>query len=124
MIAGSNYPPMIYSLYCDEMWKWRVFYSSVMNGACFLSFIGSMVPFFDQPKFRTLRGTLFIIIGLMGLIPMIHMATGIDPRYLHHFDPTLYAVGGAFYIGGACIYMARIPERFFPRTFDILGHSH
>jgi predicted membrane channel-forming protein YqfA (hemolysin III family) len=27
--------------------------------------------------------------------------------------------GGFLYIGGACIYMLRIPERFFPLKFDI-----
>lgn len=36
----------------------------------------------------------------------------------------IFAVGGLIYIAGACIYIARIPERFRPGTFDICGASH
>lgn len=32
--------------------------------------------------------------------------------------------GGALYVVGACLYMARIPERFSPGTFDYIGASH
>lgn len=32
--------------------------------------------------------------------------------------------GGALYILGACLYMARIPERLSPGTFDYFGASH
>lgn len=28
------------------------------------------------------------------------------------------------YIGGALLFVARFPERYFPRTFDLLGSSH
>ena len=34
------------------------------------------------------------------------------------------AVGGATYIGGAIIYALRIPERWSPKTFDLVGSSH
>jgi len=34
------------------------------------------------------------------------------------------ALGGAAYIGGALIYVFRIPERWYPGTFDLFGHSH
>lgn len=33
-------------------------------------------------------------------------------------------MGGAFYIGGAILYAKRIPEKFYPGTFDIVGSSH
>ncbi|CAG8517013.1 36_t:CDS:2, partial [Scutellospora calospora] len=33
-------------------------------------------------------------------------------------------ITGAFYLIGAVFYSARIPERFFPGSFDIWGHSH
>lgn len=35
-----------------------------------------------------------------------------------------WAIGGAIYIGGAIIYGLRIPERWFPKTFDLVGQSH
>jgi adiponectin receptor len=32
--------------------------------------------------------------------------------------------GGMVYIGGAAILSLRVPEKFFPRTFDLVGASH
>ena len=37
---------------------------------------------------------------------------------------TWYAIGGALYVGGAVIYILRIPERWYPGKFDICGASH
>jgi adiponectin receptor len=31
---------------------------------------------------------------------------------------------GASYLIGVGIYIARVPERFFPGKFDFIGHSH
>lgn len=32
--------------------------------------------------------------------------------------------GGFIYIGGALVYGFRIPEKCFPKTFDLIGSSH
>lgn len=34
-------------------------------------------------------------------------------------DLSYWIKGGALYIGGATVYMLRIPERLFPNKFDI-----
>jgi Predicted membrane protein, hemolysin III homolog len=31
---------------------------------------------------------------------------------------------GSSYIVGVGVYIARVPERFYPGTFDFCGHSH
>ena len=63
---------------------------------------------------------MFIALGLSGLIPAVH--------YIITFGSyKAFNVGGlgwlilmaAFYITGACLYAARIPERLFPGKFDI-----
>jgi hypothetical protein len=41
-----------------------------------------------------------------------------EAEYLPKFDYLLWAVGGVTYIVGAIIYMARVPERWFPNRFD------
>jgi predicted membrane channel-forming protein YqfA (hemolysin III family) len=43
-----------------------------------------------------------------------------DPIYLKNFHSTPWALGGAIYIFGACLYMLKIPERFKPGYFDIV----
>jgi hypothetical protein len=35
-----------------------------------------------------------------------------------------FSIGGLVYIGGALIYVFRIPERHFPIRFDLIGASH
>lgn len=67
---------------------------------------------------------MFIALGLSGLIPAVH--------YIITFGSyKAFNVGGlgwlilmaAFYITGACLYAARIPERLFPGKFDIWVRS-
>ena len=36
-----------------------------------------------------------------------------------NLDLFYWIFGGILYIGGACVYMLRIPERLFPNKFDI-----
>lgn len=86
---------------------------------CFSSFVVLLVPKFDQPKFRPLRGILFIICGLLSSVPIFHINV-LEKKYLNGFYAFPWALGGALYIGGACMYMMKIPERFFPGKFDIV----
>lgn len=91
-----------------------------MYAFCIASFVVLLVPRFDRPKYRPLRGTLFVINGLLSCIPMFHIKLWTDPKYLHGFSTFPWALGGALYIGGACLYMLKIPERFKPGFFDLV----
>lgn len=35
-----------------------------------------------------------------------------------------YVFGGVVYIAGATLFVIRVPERYFVRTFDLFGASH
>ena len=84
----------------------------------------SLLPMFQSPEYRTFRATLFLVMGLSGIAPIIHKLI------LHYHEPealytTFYeVVMGIFYVLGALIYATRIPERWIPGRFDIAGHSH
>ena len=86
---------------------------------CFLSFVVLLVPQFERPRFRVLRGVLFVVCGLASCIPIIHMKLMAEKKYMHEFVAFPWALGGALYIFGACLYMMKIPERFKPGFFDI-----
>jgi hypothetical protein len=43
-----------------------------------------------------------------------------DQAYLKDFLTWPWALGGALYIFGACMYMLKVPERFKPGYFDIV----
>jgi adiponectin receptor len=78
------------------------------------------VPKFDKPEYIPLRGSMFVICGLLGGIPMVHIKMILDPKYLDEFMAFPWAIGGALYILGAIIYMLKIPERLKPRVFDFI----
>jgi predicted membrane channel-forming protein YqfA (hemolysin III family) len=40
-------------------------------------------------------------------------------EYIPSFNYFPWIIGAVLYIGGACIYMTRIPERWAPFKFDI-----
>ncbi len=82
-------------------------------------FIVSLWDKFDKPKYRVLRGILFVILGLLAAVPFTHQGIFVEDRYLPNLDLQYWILGGAMYIIGATIYMLRIPEKFFPSKFDI-----
>lgn len=66
---------------------------------------------------------MFVILGLSAGIPFIYAAAKKD---IHQWvnpknNVWPYAIGGAVYIGGAIIYALRIPERWIPNKFDLIG---
>ena len=79
-----------------------------------------LVPKFDQPRFRALRGSVFVIVGVLSAVPLLHLEYLTDQKYLRDFVTFPWAFGGAMYIAGAIMYVLRIPERFKPGFFDII----
>lgn len=80
---------------------------------------------FSSAEYRWLRTGTFIALGSTGIIPLVHSIL----KYGYRLSQSTMAVDhlllmGALYIFGAWIYAYRIPERWYPRTFDIFGSSH
>ncbi|KAK4223219.1 hemolysin-III related-domain-containing protein [Podospora fimiseda] len=82
-------------------------------------------PKFQTPKFRSLRISTFITMGLSGLLPIIHAAC-IYPWDLLNEKAGLgyYLVEGLSLVIGTVFYVTHFPESWAPRKFDILGASH
>ena len=127
LIMGSSYPPIIYGYSCQPVFWVRNFFLGLITTTSVVCFIVTLMPKFHVPKYRPLRGYMFIILGLSAGIPFIQMtnATEYQSTYiLPGFSFWPWIIGGATYIGGALIYVFRFPERFFPRKFDLFGSSH
>jgi len=86
-----------------------------------VGFCITTAPKFRSAQYRGLRAAVFIILGLSGVFPLMHLVA-----YHGHIIPIFwYLLGmGVFYLGGAFLYTYHIPERFFPGRFDIFCHSH
>jgi len=82
-----------------------------------------LLPRFDKPKFRVFRAALYMSAGISTAIPLFHLVL-VKNLYLYPFNGYLWLIGGILYLAGAANYGFRFPERFFPKTFDYIGHSH
>eukprot|EP00826_Nyctotherus_ovalis_P013041 TRINITY_DN1348_c0_g1_i5.p1 TRINITY_DN1348_c0_g1~~TRINITY_DN1348_c0_g1_i5.p1 ORF type:complete len:192 (+),score=23.67 TRINITY_DN1348_c0_g1_i5:406-981(+) len=120
LIAGSAFPPVIYGFACNPIP--RIFYILVVSTTCIAAFVTTLMPGAETSKYRRMRGFLFIFVGLFAGVPAVHAAIASDPNVIISIG--YWAVGGAVYIAGALIYVARIPERLSPGTFDFIGQSH
>lgn len=114
LIAGSNTPPLYYSFFCEEMQGWRNVYMFLQYFFCFCCFVLLLMPRYNKPEYRTLRGVLFIICGLSSVLPLFHIEFLTHKRYINDFETLPWGLGGALYIFGAILYVLKFPERLNP----------
>jgi adiponectin receptor len=121
LIAGSFFPVVYYTFFCYPFYI-KLYLGSIGIFSSIV-FAVAMLPFFQTSKFRWLRGSVFLALGLIGFVPLTHFAFLPD---LIHFPSTLVYFGlmGASYIIGVLVYVSRVPERFYPGKFDLWGSSH
>ncbi len=123
LITGSSIPAYYYGFYCTAFARNIHIIISVV--LCAMCVTVSMWNKFATPQFRPLRFCVFVLFGLYGGIPFVHIflrdgyAVSTDAYSLWGF-----VCMGAVYIFGASLYVMRIPERFFPGKFDIWASSH
>jgi adiponectin receptor len=117
LISGSCVAIVYYGLYCVPFWMWL--YISVQ---CFMGIIGTIITIMlRDPKYRIVKTFTFIALGVMGVVPVTHIYIHLQDAYWF-----LWYLGlmGAMYLGGAAIYLTRVPEVWYPESFDICGSSH
>ena len=68
---------------------------------------------------------MFVAMGLSAVFPIIHGLRIYGYEGMEGRIGLKWLVGqGVTYVAGASIYAARIPERWAPGRFDIVGASH
>lgn len=123
LITGSMIPAYYYGFYCTVIAKYiHIFITLAL---CILCVCVSMWNKFSAPKYRPLRFGVFVLFGLYGSIPFIHIF--IRDGYV--LSVKAYSLWGfvsmaAVYLTGALVYVTRFPERFMPGKFDIWASSH
>ena len=70
---------------------------------------------------------MYTILGISAGFPFIYIffASEFQKQQMNQnleFFPL--ALGGAIYMLGAIIYALRIPEKWYPKKFDLIGSSH
>lgn len=123
LIVTSFYPLAYYSFLCDPALQ-RLYMGSITAlGAAAVTV--SLVPAFQAPELRPLRAALFSCMGASGVVPIAHkllLYGGAAPGAVA--SACYEALMGACYGLGVAVYAARVPERWAPGRFDLVGHSH
>ncbi|KAI0052140.1 HlyIII-domain-containing protein [Auriscalpium vulgare] len=123
LTVGSFYPCIYYGFYCDQFYK--VAYLSLITASGLGAAYIVLDPDYARPSHRGARTTVFIALGLSGVLPVSHALVS------HGFYTLCQEMGfqwllasGALYIIGALLYANRFPERLAPGKFDIWFASH
>ncbi|KAI8820515.1 hemolysin-III related-domain-containing protein [Fimicolochytrium jonesii] len=123
LICGSTYPSIYYGLQCYPTERIIYLVGITVFGAG--TMYTSLSNHFATPEYRIIRTSNFVALGLSAIIPVAHI------MHLQGFTHTNSAVSfwyliamAACYLIGAFIYASRVPERWYPGSFDIWGHSH
>nr|CAD1840243.1 unnamed protein product [Ananas comosus var. bracteatus] len=122
MIVSSFVPPLYYAFLCHPLA--RLAYLSAVSLLGLLLAVFLLSPALSLPRFRPLRAALFLALGFSGVVPAAHALALHWPHRDCHVALALEAAMGAAYAAGAALYVARVPERWRPGRFDLLGHSH
>jgi adiponectin receptor len=123
LIESSMVSMIYYGLYEDPMLQ--IIFMSITSLIGFVCGVFCLQPKFREPKWRPIRATIFVCYGLSGVLPVLTGLYKYGVEYCLKRGQLKYILLEAiFYIAGAMIYAARIPEKFSPGKFDIWGHSH
>lgn len=127
LIMGSSYPPIFYAFSCGPVLPGRNFFLFLITFTSITTFFMFMLPMMNDGKYRMIRAIWFSILGLSAGLPFIYIIW-MREKYHRYYLPAIYImpwlIGGLIYIGGAAIYGLRIPEKYKPMSFDIVGASH
>ncbi|KAI1135562.1 hemolysin-III channel protein-like protein Izh2 [Hypoxylon sp. FL0543] len=124
LMWGANVPLIYYSMPCDlggQVAYWTL--NTVLAGLCSFA---TFHPLVGGPHLGHVRAGLFATFGVCSVIAPILIGI-----LKHGFEEQSHRVGLSW-IGatallnglGVMIYTLKIPERWYPRTFDLFGASH
>ena len=120
---GMNLTMNYYIFYCPQTFYIAYIYIILANVISVLLAIMTFHPLFHQTAYRPLRVWAFIIFGVICTSGVFHTLIFEDPLYSYG-AASLWLSGNWIMILGSHIYVLKIPERFFPKTFDLIGQSH
>ncbi|CAJ2506398.1 Uu.00g005280.m01.CDS01 [Anthostomella pinea] len=120
---GTGMSGTHFAFYCHE--ALRNAYFLVLSGTATGCAIFTLQPNFRQPTFRTVRFLMYCFLGASLFAPLIHGIWRFGGAELDAMMGLGSFLGLAIInFTGAAVYAMRIPERWFPRRFDLLGQSH
>jgi len=123
LITGSFLPWVYYSFYCEPDIKMNYMIAIGVLGAVCTAV--SLLKAFALPKYRALRGLLFLVFGMCGIAPCIHSSYyhGIEYSFSKGQMQNLVLMG-TLYLIGVIFFITRFPESVWPGKFNLVFQSH
>jgi adiponectin receptor len=123
LALGAGASATYYAFYCNL--KMQCVYWAINA----LSALAAAITLFDTggggSKMRTLRGGVFSVLVISGMLPIFHRIGSLG------WKEACLQIGAQWFLAealclvlGVCIFVGRLPERLSPGSFDIWGHSH
>jgi len=122
LIVGSFFPSVYYGFYCFP--ELQMMYLSTITIAGLGATYVVLTPIYNTAEFRWARTTVFLSLGLTGVVPVMHALHIHGMAIFEEMGLAWLLLSGTMYITGAVLYATQTPERFFPGKVDLLGASH
>lgn len=122
LIVTSILPEIYYIFACDPFMQ--NLYASAITICGIATVIVSLFPVFETPEFRILRSLLFVCMALLGWVPIVHKLVLFGDRPEAMLTTLYELLMNSCYGLGVVVYATRVPERWMPGKFDLVGHSH
>ncbi|KAI1212955.1 HlyIII-domain-containing protein [Annulohypoxylon truncatum] len=120
---GTGISGTYFAFYCDGFL--RNTYFAILSSTALGCGIFTLRPEFRKPAYRTTRFLMYCFLGASLFAPVVHGLFRFGREELEHAMELWSFLGLALInFTGAAVYAMRIPERWFPGTFDLLGQSH
>lgn len=120
---GTGISGTYFGFYCNP--SLRYLYLFAISTTALGCAIFTLRPKFRQPSYRTTRFLMYCFLGGSLFAPVLHGSFKYGLTALDDMMGLKSFFGLALInFSGAAIYAARIPERWYPGTFDLLGQSH
>lgn len=120
---GTGVSGSYFGLYCDSTLRSTYFVLLTSTAAGCGIFI--LQPEFRRPTYRTARFLVYCFLGASLFAPVVRGIWLYGWQTLNQRMQVTHFLGLAVInFAGAAVYAMRIPERWFPGTFDLIGQSH
>ncbi|KAI9658808.1 MAG: hypothetical protein M1831_003834 [Alyxoria varia] len=121
LVASSIATTEYTAFYCEPLS--RNLYLSLTMG---LGVGGTILPWhptFNRADMAWFRVAFYVTLAATGFVPIAQLSFTKGFAWAAYFyAPILKSI--SVYLGGACLYAGKVPERFYPGAFDYVGGSH
>lgn len=122
LVVGSFFPPLWFVFACYPALKYT--YMAMITVLGGIALAAPWFECFDSPEWYWRRLGVYVATVGSGVFPTVHSLVVFPLN--HWTTPVFRGIGlmFLFYGGGVLIYVAKIPERWYPGHFDYWLHSH